>query len=136
MTCPAPPLHSSLNGGGTCFLRYENGMNVPPSGSPDFCTCSEPSRWVVPKAYSSGRVGSALTASSSGPVPLPISMIANSTELLAFVTASASRVSDTLGSWCGLRQIEQLGSPAVPPASCQHEASGLRAKARGSSQDC
>ena len=82
-------------------------MKVPPAGSPDFCTCNEPSsRWVVPKAYSSGRAGSALIASSSGPLPLPISMIANSTELLALVTASATRFSETLGSWCGLRQIE------------------------------
>jgi hypothetical protein len=82
-------------------------MNVPSAGSPDFSTCSEPSsRWVVPKAYSSGRVGSALIASSSFPPPLPISMIANSTELFAFVTASVTRSSETSGSWCGLKQTE------------------------------
>src|SRR5947207_15656581 len=106
MTWPAPPLHSSLNGGGTCFERYENGMNVPPSGSPDLCTCSEPSsRWVVPKAYSAGRVGRALTASSGAPVPPPIYIIANSTALLALATAAATRLGDPLGSWCAPRQL-------------------------------
>jgi hypothetical protein len=46
--------------------RYENGMKPP--GSPDFSTAKDAVEpLVVPKAYSSVRVGSALIASSSCP---------------------------------------------------------------------